>query len=158
MAVKLIIGLESESVLFLGRGAYLGAVSGAAVYCVRTCNVHRTVQLSCEQAGHWPLFTVSMSLQLPIAWHNCFHWNSKKIYVHPWSTSYLPYHYVCPPMPKSSKVWTTAKEFMGWKSVGTPHQLEVEGKLESKARNIATSTTRSQVAAWIPVLSLQKCL
>ena len=31
MAVKWIVGLERESVLFLGRGAYSGTVSGAAV-------------------------------------------------------------------------------------------------------------------------------
>ena len=36
-----------------------------------------------------------------------------------------------------AKVWGTAKNFMGWKSVGTPHQLEVQGRLESKAGSIA---------------------
>ena len=35
------------------------------------------------------------------------------------------------------KVWKTAKAFMGWKSTGTPNQLEVDGKLEGKASNIA---------------------
>ena len=36
------------------------------------------------------------------------------------------------------KVWKTAKSFMGWKSTGTPDQLEVEGKLETKPSTIAT--------------------
>ena len=36
-----------------------------------------------------------------------------------------------------SKVWRTAKNFMGWKTNGTPHQLEVNGKLVTKASTIA---------------------
>ena len=35
------------------------------------------------------------------------------------------------------KVWKTAKSFMGWKSTGTPDQLEVDGKLETKPCRIA---------------------
>ena len=35
------------------------------------------------------------------------------------------------------RVWKTAKSFMGWKSTGTPNQLEVDGKLETKASKIA---------------------
>ena len=36
-----------------------------------------------------------------------------------------------------SRVWATAKSFMGWKSTGTPSQLEVNNRLETKASNIA---------------------
>ena len=36
-----------------------------------------------------------------------------------------------------SKVWSTAKNFMGWKSTGSPHQLEVNNKLVTKASEIA---------------------
>ena len=36
-----------------------------------------------------------------------------------------------------SKLWSTAKSFMGWKSTGTPSQLEVSNILETKANNIA---------------------
>ena len=35
---------------------YLGGCIGGS--CVYTCTVHWTVQLSCEQPGHWPLFIV----------------------------------------------------------------------------------------------------
>ena len=35
------------------------------------------------------------------------------------------------------KVWKTAKSFMGWKSTGTPNQLEVDGKLETKPSRLA---------------------
>ena len=35
------------------------------------------------------------------------------------------------------KVWKTAKAFMGWKSMGTPNQLEVDGKLETKPSVLA---------------------
>ena len=34
-------------------------------------------------------------------------------------------------------LWKTAKSFMGWKTVGTPSQLEVNGQLETKASRIA---------------------
>ena len=40
-------------------------------------------------------------------------------------------------MDSPAKVWSTAKKFMGWKSTGTPHQLEVGTKLETKASIIA---------------------
>ena len=33
--------------------------------------------------------------------------------------------------------WSTAKSFMGWKSTGTPHQLEVNNVLETKPSRIA---------------------
>ena len=36
-----------------------------------------------------------------------------------------------------SKVWATAKAFMGWKSTGSPNQLEVNNTLETKASKIA---------------------
>ena len=36
-----------------------------------------------------------------------------------------------------SKVWATAKSFMGWKSTGTPSQLESNNKLETKPSKIA---------------------
>ena len=36
-----------------------------------------------------------------------------------------------------SKVWSTAKSFMGWKTTGTPSQLEINNSLETKASNIA---------------------
>ena len=36
-----------------------------------------------------------------------------------------------------SKIWATAKSFMGWKFTGTPCQLEVNNKLETKASRIA---------------------
>ena len=36
-----------------------------------------------------------------------------------------------------SRVWATAKYFMGWKSTGTPSQLEVDNKLVTKASKIA---------------------
>ena len=35
------------------------------------------------------------------------------------------------------KVWSTAKNLMGWKTTGTPHQLEVNNKLVTKASTIA---------------------
>ena len=35
------------------------------------------------------------------------------------------------------KVWKTAKSFMGWKSTGTPDQLEADGRLETKPSKIA---------------------
>ena len=35
------------------------------------------------------------------------------------------------------KVWKTAKSFMGWKTTGTPSQLEVDGKLETRPSAIA---------------------
>ena len=38
----------------------------------------------------------------------------------------------------ASKTWKTAKMFMEWKTTGTPHQIEVGGKLITKARLIAT--------------------
>ena len=34
-------------------------------------------------------------------------------------------------------LWKSTKSFMGWKSVGTPSQLEVNGKLETKSSRIA---------------------
>ena len=37
-----------------------------------------------------------------------------------------------------SATWSTAKSFMGWKTTGTPHQLEVGNVLETKAARIAT--------------------
>ena len=37
-----------------------------------------------------------------------------------------------------SATWSTAKSFMDWKSVGTPHQLEVNNVLETKSSRIAT--------------------
>ena len=36
-----------------------------------------------------------------------------------------------------SATWSTTKYFMDWKSVGTPHQLEVNNVLESKASKVA---------------------
>ena len=36
-----------------------------------------------------------------------------------------------------SKVWATAKSFMGWKSFGTPNQLEVSSTLVTKPTIIA---------------------
>ena len=36
-----------------------------------------------------------------------------------------------------SKLWSTAKSFMGWKTTGTPSQLEINNTLETKASNIA---------------------
>ena len=36
-----------------------------------------------------------------------------------------------------SKVWSTAKSFMGWKSTGTPSQLEINNNLVTKAYKIA---------------------
>ena len=36
-----------------------------------------------------------------------------------------------------SKVWSTAKSFMGWKSTGTPHQLDFRNQLVTKASQIA---------------------
>ena len=38
----------------------------------------------------------------------------------------------------ASKTWKTAKMFMNWKTTGTPHQIEVNGKLVTKAHSIAT--------------------
>ena len=38
----------------------------------------------------------------------------------------------------ASKTWKTAKQFMDWKTTGTPHQIEVDGKLITKAQTIAT--------------------
>ena len=35
------------------------------------------------------------------------------------------------------KVWKTAKSFMGWKTTGSPSQLEVDGKLETKPSRLA---------------------
>ena len=35
------------------------------------------------------------------------------------------------------KVWKTSKLFMGWKSTGTPNQLEVDGQLVTKPISIA---------------------
>ena len=35
------------------------------------------------------------------------------------------------------KVWKTAKSFMGWRSTGTPSQLEVDNRLETKPSDIA---------------------
>ena len=40
-------------------------------------------------------------------------------------------------MESPAKVWSTAKNVMGWKSTGTPHQLEVNNKLITKASAIA---------------------
>ena len=36
-----------------------------------------------------------------------------------------------------NKVWAHAKSFMGWKTTGTPHQIEVDNKLVTKASSIA---------------------
>ena len=41
-------------------------------------------------------------------------------------------------MDSPSATWSTAKSFMGWKTTGTPHQLEVNTVLETKAARIAT--------------------
>ena len=41
-------------------------------------------------------------------------------------------------MESPAKVWSTAKNFMGWKSTGTPNQLEVDNTLITKATTIAT--------------------
>ena len=38
----------------------------------------------------------------------------------------------------ASKTWKTAKMFMDWKTTGTPHQIEVNGRLVTSARQIAT--------------------
>ena len=38
----------------------------------------------------------------------------------------------------ASKTWKTAKMFMDWKTTGTPHQIEVSGRLVTSARQIAT--------------------
>ena len=57
--IRLIIGLEGESVLFLGEtgeGAFSGTVLGAAVCTHILYTVHWTVQLSCEYPGRSPLF------------------------------------------------------------------------------------------------------
>ena len=41
-----------------------------------------------------------------------------------------------------SKLWASAKSFMGWKSSGTPNMLEVDNKLETKASRIAQLMNR----------------
>ena len=38
----------------------------------------------------------------------------------------------------ASKTWKTAKTFMDWKTTGTPHQIEVNGRLVTRALEIAT--------------------
>ena len=40
-------------------------------------------------------------------------------------------------MDSPAKVWSTAQNFMCWKTTGTPSQLEVNGRLITKAKTIA---------------------
>ena len=41
-----------------------------------------------------------------------------------------------------NKTWGTAKKFMNWKGKSTPSQLEAGGVLLTKAKQIASSSTR----------------
>ena len=45
---------------------------------------------------------------------------------------------ICENLDSATKTWKTAKMFMNWKTTGTPHQIEVGGRLITKAKLIAT--------------------